>query len=157
MKTYENFITDLFRKFPKKIKQLENTLINFINKNIHEANWYAVAETNNNIISIKINNFLFHTRQNAARQEVIKYDLIRLYYNYNTKEFIYHIITPKYAFESDNEDINNMREFLENNMLSILNDGPVTQLISLDKIQNIINNITQDNYDQFVNMKKYNL
>lgn len=149
MKTYENFIIDLFRKLPKEILQLKTILTNFINKNTHESNCYALSTIVNNIISIKI--------KKEVLIGIIEFDFIRLYYNYSQKKFICHIIQPLHAFESDDKNINNIREFIENNMLHILNDGPITQLISIDKIQSIINEITQDNYELFIKIKKYNL
>lgn len=137
LELFENFITNIFRnkKYDKLIK-LGNFFADFINKNILTCN----AESRNYNTSIDI---FIDTR---FLRDI---NIIRLYY-YNDDTISGYF----YPFPSNyDKELENLKDFF----YFTFNTTKRFFDIKIDEINDIMNKITKENFDAFLDMKKYNL
>lgn len=156
MKTYENFILDALRKrkkLPKEVIDFGDALYNFFKRNLRSDWDVSVHEfesknkDNNNIISVHVNPFdlegetrVLSLYYNDVLKRVMLCSIVQLVNLDDLMNFI-ELVAEKYSTEKRYKEFKEFRIF-----------------ISIDNIYKVIDEIEDDdNYDKFLDQKKYNL
>jgi len=164
MKYIKSFLQKYYKKnkLPIEVDKLGDNLTNFIQKNfknilVKKYIFKRFDKSDSPIVGIHAGYIL--PKHNLYPNSVHDDEkIIGLYYNKNTKLVMY-VFIKRYDF------MNNMQLFLDNIMdkyavdifyLPNLKEGN-RYWISIDKIDTIINELTQENYKLFLSTKKYNL
>ena len=165
MKTYENFISDLFViKLPKEIIELGNILTKFVNNNI-EKGWNAGSRIYN---YRDLQNQYEYSRKQQKMYIYLDLNSIDGTYTYIKLDYVKHLNVLEIAVLSQPrvEKLVDIENFLEHILSSYANDSRpyITTMvegarywISLNKIPEIINKITQEEFDLYTTTNTYNL
>jgi hypothetical protein len=166
IKTYESFIGNLFRKrkkLPSEELQLSKVLVDFFNSIPDKRHWdgwdakeniYKVQDKKeSDVISIFID-------PHDMGSDVV---FIKIYYNEDRKSIVFTII------KNSADDLITIQDFLdyilagkyyktsEHGSIGSIFGSHIRYWIKLDKIEEIIKEITIENYDLYINANKYNL
>jgi len=140
LELFENFITDFFKnKENDALIKLSNFFVDFINKNIKTCTSEYKKQIDNNA-SIDIIIELYNVS--------LPYKIIRLYYYNDTIAFYFYPFPSNY-----NKELENLKDFFD----FIFNTIKSTREIKVDEIKDVMNKITKENFDSFIDTKKYNL
>lgn len=156
MKTYENFISNILKKrkkLPKEIIDLGDALHKFFKRNL-KPDWDVTVhelesknKDNYNIISIFVDPFdlegearVLSLYYNDVLKRVMICSVVQLVNLDDLIDFI-ESVAEKYSTEKKYKELKEFRIF-----------------ISIDNIYKVIDEISDDdNYDKFLDQKKYNL
>lgn len=156
MKTYENFLLNTLKKrkkLPKEVVDLGDALYKFFKRNLRPDWDVSVHETesknkdNNNIISVFVDPFdlegasrVLSLYYNDVVKRVMLSSIINLITLDDMLDFI-ETVAEKYSAERKYKELKEYRIF-----------------ISIDNIYKVIDEISDDdNYEKFLDQKKYNL
>lgn len=156
MKTYENFLLNTLKKrkkLPKEVVDLGDALYKFFKRNLRPDWDVSVHETesknkdNNNIISVFVDPFdlegasrVLSLYYNDVVKRVMLSSIINLITLDDMLDFI-ETVAEKYSDERKYKELKEYRIF-----------------ISIDNIYKVIDEISDDdNYEKFLDQKKYNL
>lgn len=156
MKTYENFLLNALKKrnkLPKEVVDLGDALYKFFKRNLRPDWDVSVHETesknkdNNNIISVFVDPFdlegasrVLSLYYNDVVKRVMLSSIINLITLDDMLDFI-ETVAEKYSDERKYKELKEFRIF-----------------ISIDNIYKVIDEISDDdNYEKFLDQKKYNL
>jgi hypothetical protein len=165
MKTYENFISDLFVvKLTKEIVVLGNTLTSFINQNIELT--YRKKDDLYRLDVFKLRIYNYSESQNSKKQQ-----RMCIYfndnYNFISLDYLKNVLEIAILSQTNNKKLVDIEEFLKyilslyaidtKNYVDNMNVSMTYTGITLDKIPEIIKKINQEEFDLFVTIKTYNL
>lgn len=143
-KTYDNFITNLFtkKKLPNEVIQLGRRLMKIVEYyiiDIIEKDWTVEIIKKDNRLSIYI----------EPNDIVGEAKIIELYYNYTEKRVMY-VFT---------EIMKDLQFFLENIIRKFCESITEFRMffIKLEDIQNVIDELTVENLELFMSIKKFNI
>jgi len=155
IKTYENFITNLFtknKKLPSEMYDLANTAYHLIKYYMNKVNNVIYVSFEKHV---EKDTFLKRTDigQNIGDLDPI---ISKIYYKKNVKQVVFSIW--EYS-----KNVTELKEFLIYILrdfefdLTTYNNGEYNFFIPIDKVQSVINEITIENLEEFLTEKKYNL
>ena len=151
-KTYDKFLSSLFKKkTPTELDTFADTLKDILEyhiENVINENWEVLRDKQ---LTVNVINIYIDPKDLGSDVKIIG-----LYYNEELNRIMYVFVSKKLNFLDD------IKDFLDNIMKSF--SDKITQsgdeirfFIPLDKISDIINEITIEKYNEFLHIKKYNL
>lgn len=165
MKTYENFITDLF-KSKITAEKFTRVLIKFINSIIVndkvDYSWIHVGLSeliSHHISAKKLEEYVIEINETKEKNITIEFcELINQYPHSGASKKLQDII----------DEIKNIQEFIKDKIEPIIKDtidiiirnrptNRVKYVINVSDLEQIIPNINKENYETFLDQKKYNL
>jgi hypothetical protein len=166
IKTYESFIGNFFtkrKKLPPEILNLSKVLINFINSIPDKRHWdgwdakeyiyQPKDKKESDVISIFVD-------PHDMGSDVI---FIKLYYNEDRKSIMFTIIKNS---KSSAITIQDFLDYIlagkyyktsEHGSIGSIFGSHIRYWINLSRIEDIIKELTLENYDLYINANKYNL
>jgi len=158
IKTYENKITDLFKKkkkLPVEVFKLAEKIVSFINNNIpnNYTVEYSIQDSNKNKENMPILNLVINLHDLGGYGRFIS-----LYYNEISELMMFSFIQDKRILINIEEFLNNIMELHYSKIKTPVEIAShKAYFIELNSIKDIISDINQEDFDFFIETKKYNL